>query len=98
MKTIHQLQKNKKLKIDDLQDVKRQLRLRIDEQQKMMMASAKGLVPFSANSSSIRSNKKRLIPLSILTTPLRKGKTISVVEGMLIGYKLIKSIRRVVKK
>lgn len=98
MKTMQQLYNNKKLNIDDLRDVKMQLKQKIDEQQEQVFTSAKRLVPFTKDSTTINLNKKSLSPLSLVTTPIRKGKAISIAEGVLIGFKLMKSVRRLIRR
>lgn len=94
MKTMQKLYETKGLTIQDLLEVKKDLKQRMDIQQKQVFTSAKRLVPFTKDSTAISLNKKRLLPLSLITAPIRKGRTMSMIEGALIGYKLMRSIRK----
>lgn len=98
MKTMQQLYENRNLRLEDLSDVKKNLKQKINAQQEQLMVSAKQLVPFTKDSTTINLNKKSLSPLSLITTPIRKGKTMTVVEGILIGFKIMKSIRRFLRR
>ncbi len=98
MKTMQKLYETKGLTIQDLSAVKKDLKQRMDIQQEQVFTSAKRLVPFTKDSTTINLNKKSLSPLSLITTPMRKGKTISIVEGVLIGYKLMKNARRLFRR
>lgn len=98
MKTMQRLYETKGLTIQDLSEVKKDLKQRMDIQQEQVFTSAKRLVPFTKDSTTINLNKKSLSPLSLITTPIRKGKTISIVEGVLIGYKLMKNARRLFRR
>lgn len=98
MRTMQQLYENKNLTIEDLSEVKKELKQRIEAQQNHVLTSARRLVPFTKDSTTINLNRKSLSPLSLITTPIRKGKTISIVEGVLIGYKLMRSIRKFIRK
>lgn len=98
MKTIQQLYETKNLSIEDLSVFKEQLRQRIDEQQKRMLHSAKRLVPFSKESTTVSLKSKVFSPLSLITTPIHKGKTISLVEGIVLGYKIVRSVQRLIKR
>ena len=98
MKTMQRLYETKGLTIQDLSEVKKDLKQRMNIQQEQVFTSAKRLVPFTKDSTTINLNKKSLSPLSLITTPIRKGKTISIVEGVLIGFKLMKNARRLFKR
>lgn len=98
MKTIQQLHNTSRLKMDDLTDAKVDLKKKIEEQQRIVQSSIKQLVPFSKDSTTINLNKKSMLPLSLITTPIRKGKAITMVEGIMIGYKLTKNIRRLLRR
>ncbi len=98
MKAMQQLYEKKDLTFEDLSVIRKQLRQRIDSQQEHIMVSARRLIPFSGGSSGISLKNKGISPLSLITTPIRKGKAISLVEGMVIGYKLVRSIRRIIRK
>ena len=98
MKTMQKLYETKGLTIQDLSAVKKDLKQRMDIQQEQVFTSAKRLVPFTKDSTTINLNKKSLSPLSLITPPMRKGKTISIVEGVLIGYKLMKNARRLFRR
>jgi hypothetical protein len=95
---MQKLYETKGLTIQDLSAVKKDLKQRMDIQQEQVFTSAKRLVPFTKDSTTINLNKKSLSPLSLITTPMRKGKTISIVEGVLIGYKLMKNARRLFRR
>ncbi|MHB9140251.1 MAG: hypothetical protein ACYC25_00060 [Paludibacter sp.] len=98
MKTIQQLYETKNLSIEDLSVFKEQLRQRIDGQQKQVLDSAKRLVPFSKESTTISLKSKAFSPLSLITTPIHKGKTISLVEGIILGYKIIRSVQKLIRR
>lgn len=94
---MQQLYENKKLKIDDLYGVKMQLKKKINVQREEVFIAAKRLVPFTKDSTTISLSNK-LLPLSLITFPFRKGKVFSVVEGVLMGFRLMKNIRRLMRK
>lgn len=98
MKTMQQLYENKKLSFEDLASVKHDLKLKIDKKQDQVFDSAKRLVPFTKDSSTLSLKKSSFSPLSLITTPIRKGKTISIVEGIVVGYKLVRNIRKFIKR
>ena len=98
MKTMQQLYETKNLSFEDLANAKKQLKQRIDAQQEQISSSAKRVVPFSKDSTTISLKNNALSPLSFITTPIRKGKAISLVEGIVIGYKLIRSIRKFIRR
>lgn len=98
MKTMQQLYENRKLTMDDLADVKFDLKRKINEQQSKMQVSMKQIIPFTKDSTTINLNNKKFLPLSLITTPIRKGRAISVAEGILVGYKVMKSIRRFIRR
>ncbi len=95
---MQKLYETKGLTIQDLSEVKKDLKQRMDIQQEQIFTSAKRLVPFTKDSTTINLNKKSLSPLSLITTPIRKGKTISIVEGVVLGYKLMKNARRLFRR
>ena len=94
MKTMQKLYENKKLKIDDLSVVKLELKNKIDTQEHHISSSVKRLVPFTKDSTTINLNSKSLSPLTLITTPFRKGKTLTVIDGLVIGYKVMRNVRR----
>ena len=98
MKTMQQLYETKNLSFEDLAVVKKQLKQKIDNQQEQVFGSAKRLVPFTKDSATLSLKKKSLSPLSLITTPIRKGKTISLVEGIVIGYKLVRGNRKFIRR
>lgn len=98
MKTMQKLYKTKGLTIRDLQEAQKDLKQRMEMQQEQVLASAKRLVPFTKDSSVFGLSPKRLLPLSLITAPIKKGRVISVIEGVLIGYKLARSIRRFIRR
>lgn len=98
MKTMQQLYETKNLSFEDLSIVKKHLRQKIDKQQEQIFVSSKRLVPFTKNSTTLSLKNKALSPLSFITTPLRKGKAISLVEGIVMGYKVVRSIKKLMRK
>lgn len=98
MKTMQQLYEKKDLTFEDLSVIRKQLKDRIDLQQNQIQKSARRLIPFSQNDASLSLKNKAFSPLSLITTPIRKGKTLSLIEGIVIGYKLVRGIRRIIRK
>ena len=98
MKTMQQLYEKKDLTFEDLSVIRKQLKDRIDLQQNQIQKSARRLIPFSQNDGSLSLKNKAFSPLSLITTPIRKGKTLSLIEGIVIGYKLVRGIRRIIRK
>lgn len=98
MKTMQQLYEKKDLTFEDLSVIRKQLKDRIDLQQNQIQKSARRLIPFSQNDGSLSLKNKTFSPLSLITTPIRKGKTLSLIEGIVIGYKLVRGIRRIIRK
>lgn len=94
MKTMQKLYENKKLKLEDLAVVKMDLKHRINSQEKHISTSVKRLVPFTKDSTTINLNSKSLSPLALFTTPIRKGKALSVIDGLVLGYRVMRNVRR----
>lgn len=98
MKTIQRLYNDiDNLRLEDLAEIRRELKSEIEVQQVQLLKSAKRLVPFTKDSTTF-SFKNRFSPLSLITTPLRKGKTFSLVEGIVMGYKVMRNVRRIFKR
>ncbi len=98
MKTMQQLRDNKNLSYEDLASVKHDLKIEIDKQQVIVLDSAKRLIPFSKNASNLLFRNSSFSPLSLLTISRRKGRNISLLQGILIGYKLMRNIRRLLRR
>ena len=95
---MQQLYETKNLSFEDLSIVKKHLRQKIDKQQEQIVVSTKRLVPFTKDSTTLSLKNKALSPLSFFSTPLRKGKTISLVEGIVMGYKVVRGIKKFILK
>lgn len=91
---MQKLYENEKLKLEDLSGVKMELKHKIDSQENQIATSLKRLVPFTKDSTTINLNSKRLSPLALFTTPIRKGKTLSIIDGVVMGYKVMRNVRR----
>ena len=83
---------NKNLTIDDMSIVREQIKQKIEEQKDQVILSAQHLVPFSSDT------KSSFIPLSLVTVPFTKGKIMNLIQGAIVGYKIVRSIRRFIRK
>lgn len=96
---MQQLRENRHLTINDLTEIRKELKVKVDLQQDVMLASAKRLVPFNNGTSVINLGKKSLSPLKLMTMlPLRRAKRMTLVEGIVIGYKVMSSVKRFVRR
>lgn len=98
MKTIQQLYENKKLRIDDLYQAKQQLKQKIDVQQQQVLTSFKQVVPFSKALGTLNLGGKMLSPMTLITFLFRRGKTFSILNGILTGFKLMKAVRKLMRR
>jgi hypothetical protein len=83
---------NKDFTIDDLPVFKNEVRQRIEEQKNQLISTAQGLIPFNSKTTT------SITPLSLITAPFRKTKVMTVVEGVIIGYNIVRKIRRLLRK
>lgn len=86
------LREKRNLTMEDLELVKYQLKRELDAKQNSINHSAKSLIPFS----KVSRNASNSFPL--LSTRRRKGKTISIVEGVVMGFKMVKNISRMLRR
>ncbi len=95
---MQRLYDNKKnLRLEDLAVIKRDLKSDIEKQQAKLLSSTKRLVPFTKDSTTF-SLKRRFFPLSLITTSIRKGKAFSLIEGIVMGYKVMRNVRRIFRR
>jgi len=83
---------NKNLTIDDMPILREQIKQKIEDQKDQVISSAQHLVSFSSVT------KSSFTPLSLVTTPFTKGKIMNLVQGAIVGYKIVRSIRRFIRK
>lgn len=91
-KSLTDLMNKKCLKMDDLEVVKFALKNQINMKQQQIIHSTKNFSPFSKHTQSISTN-----PLSLLKVPRRKGKTLSIIVGVITSIKLFYNIRNIIK-
>lgn len=82
---------DKNITIEDIPALKREAKQKIEAQKVRLLSTAQELIPFSSTTSTIT-------PLSLITTPFRKGKVMTVVQGVILGYNLVRKLRQLFRK
>lgn len=97
MKTIQQLYDQKNLSLEDLIFVRQELKNKIENKQNQLLDSSRRLMTFPkiVNQNSLKDN---LFSIVSLLTSNKYGKIGTVVEGIIVGYKISKSIRKLFRK
>ena len=95
---MQQLYENKNLKLEDLTTVRQNLRIQIENQQTQVLESAKGLASFKGMLSLLAYNKPAHSPISLLASAGNKKNKFSFVDGMVMGYKMIRNVRRMFRR
>ena len=87
-----------KMTLEDLSELKMQIRHRIDLQEELVKYSAKNLIPASPVKlfSSFTSAVSLAMGLSSGSKKTNKG--ISVVNGLIIGYKVARGVGKILRK
>ena len=83
---------DKNITIEDIPVFKLEAKEKIEAQKVRLISTAQDLVPFSSSTTST------ITPLALITAPFRKGKAMTVVQGVILGYNLIRKLRQFFKK
>ena len=83
---------DKNITIEDIPAFKQEAKQKIEVQKVRLISTAQDLVPFSSTTTST------ITPLALITAPFRKGKVMTVVQGVILGYNLIRKLRQFLKK
>ncbi|MBP1663132.1 MAG: hypothetical protein H6Q19_272 [Bacteroidetes bacterium] len=85
---------DKNITIEDMLVFKKEARQKIEQQKVRLISRAQQLMPFFSSSSTTTS----FAPLALMTAPFRKGKMMTVIQGLIVGYNLVRRIRKLIKK
>lgn len=83
---------DKNITIEDIPAFKLEAKQKIEVQKVRLITTAQDLVPFSSSTTST------ITPLALITAPFRKGKAMTVVQGVILGYNLVRKLRLLIKK
>lgn len=88
----------RKFTLDDLSHLKSQLKQQIYTQEKQIKFSAQHLIPTSP--LKLISNVTNLagIATGIMSSSKKNGNSFSLINGAILGYKMVKIIRHFIKK
>lgn len=97
MKTIQQLSDKKNLTLDDLAEVRENLKFEIENQQKKIITSSQQLISFPKITKQ-NTLKDNLISLFSLISSNKYGRTRIVIEGIWAGYRISRNIMRIFRR
>jgi hypothetical protein len=97
MKTIQQLSDKKNLTLDDLAEVRENLKFEIENQQKKIITSSQQLISFPKITKQ-NTLKDNLISLFSLISSNNYGRTRIVIEGIWAGYRISRNIMRIFRR
>lgn len=85
------------IKMEDLSVLKEQIKLRIEEQKEKLEYSAKNLFPTSPLKIVSTVSDVALAASGIMKGTKRAGKGFALINSVVIGYKLVKNIRKSIR-
>lgn len=89
--------KSDNIRMEDLSVLKEQIKQRIDEQKDQLEYSAKNLFPSSPTKILSTVSDVALAASGIMNGTKKAGKGFALLNGVVIGYKLVKSIRKSIR-
>jgi hypothetical protein len=97
MKTIQQLYDKKNLTLEDLAEVRENLKFEIENQQKKIITSSQRMVTFPKITKQ-NTLKDNLLSLISLISNRNYGRTRTVIEGIWAGYRISRNIMRIFRR
>lgn len=97
MKIINQISKNRNLELEDLSEIRQNLKLLIDLQEEKMTDSAKSVIPFHDSYVNQTGIFHKFSPISLVAAPLKKTSKTGLVDGVIAGFKAFRAVRRFIR-
>ena len=98
MKLMSKLGSNKNLQLEDIELARTELRKQIKLQQELLTVTTREVTTIHNPIASLVGKRSSFSPLSLLSAPVRNRKTYLFMQGMVLGYRGIKKMRRAVRK